>query len=277
MPYTLHMKGPASVFFKFCTYVFALIGLVLVMGYGALRLGLTTTEGIVDTGDHRFIEKADDTYTVFPLAHTPEWVAFRIAIAKDKQTLDRVSKETGLSERLLVALVVPEQMRLFYTNRPLFKEVFSPLKILGSQSQFSWGILGIKEDTAQAVETHLNDQASPFYLGGPYSHMLDFKTENHDSERFDRIINDESHYYSYLYAALFILQIEKQWKDQGIPISTRPDIIATLWNIGFNHSHPHDDPLSGGSSMDIGTTTYSFGRLAKDFYDSDEMIELFPR
>lgn len=262
--------------FRIGIYLFATIGFFLALSFGATKLGLTNTLGIIDTQQKSFLEKSVDEYPRFPLAHTPEWVAFRQAVAKDKIIIDQVSKETGVSSRMLVTILVPEQMRLFHSNRPIFKQIFEPLKILGSQSQFSWGIFGIKDETARAVEDHLRDKTSPFYLGASSEYLLDFKTNTPDQERFSRIIDENDHTYGYLYAALYIAQIEKQWGRAGFPINNKPEILATLWNLGFEKSRPNADPKSGGSSMDINSTTYSFGALAGAFYYSDELVELFP-
>ena len=265
-------------------YLFATIGFVLVGGYIATLTGLTNTKGVVDTQRDTFLTSSSSTdekgslstYGTFPLSHTPEWVAFRIAVTKDKNIIASVSKQTGVPERVLIALLAPEQMRLFYSDRQLFKDVFGPLKILGSQSQFSWGIFGIKDDTARMVENNLTNTSSPYYLGPSYEHMLDFKRTDTDQERFERIVDEHDHTYAYLYTALYIAQIEKQWKTAGYAIGARPEIIATLWNLGFEKSRPNPSPQSGGSEMEINGVSYSFGRLAKDFYYSDEMIEFFP-
>ena len=63
----------------------------------------------------------------------------------------------------------------------------------------------------------------------------------------------------------------------GIDISQRPEIIATLYNIGFKNSVPKEKPLSGGSAIEIGNNKYSFGSLAGFFYYSGELKEQFPR
>lgn len=266
-------------FIKILTYVFAAIGFILVTGYFATLLGITNTTGIIDTQTKTFIQKNNTivTYETFPLAHTPEWIAFRLAVAKDVPVIAKVSKETGIPPRVLVAILVPEQMRLFYTDRAVFKQFFEPLKMLGSQSQFSWGIFGIKDDTARAVESHLIDTQSPYYLGKSFEKSLAFTTADTDQERFTRITDEHNHLYAYRYAAIYIKQIETQWKKAGYPIDTNPAVIATLWNLGFEKSKPHKDPSSGGAAIDINGTTYSFGELARLFYYSDEMIELFPR
>lgn len=260
--------------------IFALIGFVLTSGYVAVRFGFTNTEGIIDNQTKSFIsrqEKAIPTYKDFPLAHTPEWIAFRQAIVKDLPMITKVSKETGIPARLLVAILVPEQMRLFHGSRSVFKSVFEPLKVLGSQSQFSWGIFGIKDDTAKNVESHLKDSTSPYYLGKNFENSLRFASSTDiDQERYLRITDEHNHLFSYRYAALYILEIQTQWRKQGFPINNKPEIIATLWNLGFGKSKPHANPTSGGAVLDIDGKKYSFGEIAGLFYYSDEMIEVFP-
>jgi hypothetical protein len=270
--------------FHVVTIFFAIIGFILVAGYFAIRFGFTNTQGIIDNQTKKFIPKAtvgNKTYTEFPLAHTPEWISFRQAVAKDLPIITKVSKETGVPARLLVAILVPEQMRLFYSNRPIFKQVFEPLKVLGSQSQFSWGIFGIKDDTAKSVESHLKNPSSSYYLGKKYENSLNFTSTSTsstdiDQERYLRITDEHNHLYGYRYTAFYILQIESQWKKAGFPITNKPEVIATLWNLGFSKSKPHASPSSGGAVLDINDKKYSFGEVARLFYYSDEMIELFP-
>lgn len=259
--------------------IFAIIGFVLVAGYLAMRFKLTSTIGTIDTKSDNFATPniGIKSYTKFPLAHTPEWVAFRQAVAKDKAMLEKVSKETGVPARLIIAILVPEQMRLFHSQRPIFKRVFEPLKVLGSQSQFSWGLFGIKDETARAVENHLQDKTSPFYLGPSFENALTFSSStNIDEERFQRIIDEHNHLYSYRYAALYVAQIESQWKKAGYPIKDNPAVIATLWNLGFDKSRPNANPKSGGAVIDIDGVPYSFGSLAEQFYYSDELVEIYP-
>ncbi len=272
------MNRYLRIFMRAVVIFFAIIGFFLMSGYFAMRLGFTKTEGIEDLQNQSIVKNTqkEKTYKTFPLAHTPEWIAFRQAVAKDKVIIDRVSKETGVPGRLLVAILVPEQMRLFHSNRAIFKRAFEPLKILGSQSQFSWGLFGIKDETARATEVHLKDINSPYYLGKKFESMLNFSAADSDQERFQRIIDEHNHYYSYLYTALYVAQINKQWKTAGFPINDKPAIMATLWNIGFQKSIPKSNALSGGAEIEINNVSYSFGSLAEAFYYSDELVELFP-
>jgi len=146
--------------------------------------------------------------------------------------------------------------------------------------------MGLKDDTAREIERRLKDPASPSYLGEKYEHLLDFKTaalgvsaitsEQNDQERFLRIVDEYNHYYSYLYTAIYLKEIMQEWSRAGFDISNRPEILATLFNIGFANSKPNANPEVGGSEIDIDGISYSFGGLAGLFYNSDELIELFP-
>ena len=107
--------------------------------------------------------------------------------------------------------------------------------------------------------------------------MLDFQTNDTGKERFERIINEDNHYYGYLYGALYIKQVLKQWEKAGFDISNKPEIIATLYNIGFANSKPKVNPESGGSEIEIKEEKYNFGTLAKSFYDSSELLEVFSK
>jgi len=205
--------------------------------------------------------------------NTPEWQVFKEAVSKDKDTLIRVEKETGIKSRTLVAILAAEQMRLYYSQRGIYEKFFAPLKILGSQSQFSWGIMGLKPDTAIVIENNLTSTTSPFYLGKANENILTFTDKDTDQQRFERITNEHDHYYAYLYSSIYLKQIIAQWQKVGVDISNRPEILATLYNIGFANSKPNSNPQVGGAELDIGDQKYSFGRLAYEFYYSGELTD----
>ncbi len=218
-----------------------------------------------------------DSKSPFVWANSDEWQFFKTSVLKDKDILAKIQAKTGVNSRILVSQLMAEQMRLFYSDRPWFKEAIAPLKVLGSMTQFSWGIFGIKPETAIRIEDNLKDQKSIFYPGADYEKMLDFQSKNISQERFQKITDSDDHYYSYLYAALYDKEIISQWKKVNIDISDRPEILATLFNIGFDHSKPNADPQVGGAELQIGDSTYSFGRLAFEFYYSGELLDEFPQ
>lgn len=295
-----HLKKAARHTFRVIIATFAAIGIVLTGGYFAIKFGLTNTKGVIDD---RFIASPNPTNSSTlptynfddqnrpiiasssPWIKSEEWQVLKEAIIKDKLLINQVASLTDVSPRLIAAQLVVEQLRLFTSEREVYKQIFAPLKILGNQSQFSWGVVGLKEHTAKQIEVNLKDTTSPFYLGPRYENLLDFdpstssgQATNIDAERFNRIANTDmgrDHYYAYLYTALYLKQIEKQWERAGYPITNRPEILSTLYNIGFNNSKPNSNPQAGGAEIEIAGTTYSFGGLAYEFYYSEELLKEF--
>ena len=273
-------KITQNIAFKIITYIFALVGFFLTLGFVAVRFGLTNTQGIIDRQSEYFRKQNTHntgTTTSPAWTHDAEYQNFKQAITNDVPVLKRVESETGVPERLIVSMVFVEQMRLYYTDRALFKELFAPLKILGTQTKFSLGVSGIKEETAKQIEQNLKDPTSPYYLGSSYEHYLDFKTTDIDKERFARLTDYKNRYYSYLYTALYLKELMTSWNKAGYSIDQKPEVVATLFNIGFEHSVPKPDPLVGGAQINVNDTTYSFGGLAHEFYYSDELLDIFPR
>lgn len=213
---------------------------------------------------------------VFVWMNTEDWNTFKAATVKDKEVVARVAGETGVEPRMIVAQLVAEQLRLFNSDREVYKQFFAPLKILGSETKFSLGVTGVKEETAIEIENNLKDAHSSYYPGPQYEHMLDFKTGDVAAERYDRITNEHDHYYAYLYTALYLKEIEQQWKNDGYDIAHRPEILSTLFNIGFKHSKPNATPETGGAMIEIAGEQYSFGSLGYEFYYSGEMMDEFP-
>ncbi len=220
--------------------------------------------------------KTSNTQSAFEWMNIPEWEVFKEAVVKDKHLIDSVSQVTGVEERLIVACLVGEQIRLFNSNREAFKKWIGPLKILSVESQFSFGVTGIKEHTAQKIERLLKDPSSEFYLGEAYENLLDFSTENVAEERISRLTSFRNHYYSYLYAAIFLKQVKLQWEKAGYPIENRPEILTTLFNVGFPQSNPNPAPRVGGSTIKIHEVPYTFGMIGYQFYYSGELFDLFP-
>lgn len=269
--------------FQIFLYLFAAIGVFFIVGYLAVRFGLTNQEGIIDTQRQGFLNGINAPAPTphanenVPWPQSEEWQVLATAISRDQEALTRAATDSGVPARLIVANLVAEQLRLFFTEREFYKQFFYPLKILGSQTQFSWGVMGMKEATAIQVEQHLVDPASPYYLGPEYEHRLDFVTSDPKSERFTRMTDQKDHYWSYLYAGLYLKQIMAQWERAGYPIGDNPAVLSTLYNIGFANSSPKPNPAVGGAAITVGPRTYSFGGLAAEFYQSDLLISLFPR
>lgn len=228
--------------------------------------------------------------TSFAWADSPEWNTLSTALIKDRETIRRAAGDAGISPRILVSIVIAEQLRFFTSDRESFKKFFEPLKVLGTMSEFSLGVSGVKQDTAKIIEQNLKNKSSPYYIGAEYENLLDAHVsnysnqisnnsdqngENADSIRFLRLTDSKDHYYSYLYTSLFARQIIEQWKREGYDLSYRPEILATLFNLGFDKSVPKLNPKMAGAEVTVGGETYTFGRLAYEFYYSGEIVDIF--
>jgi hypothetical protein len=205
-----------------------------------------------------------------------EWQALKEAIKKDKKLIDSAAKVCGVEPRMIATCLIGEQIRLFKSDREIFKTVLKPLKILSVGNYISFGVTGIKDFTAIAVENNLKNPSSKFYLGPKYENLINFQTADPATERMNNLVNYKNHYYSYLYAGLIVRQIREQWKREGYDISYRPEILATLFNVGFGWSKPKPNPVVGGSHIVIGEKTYTFGGIGYEFYYSGELTEEFP-
>jgi len=216
-----------------------------------------------------------ESKTIFPWMDNEQWNTIRQAIVKDKDVIEKASLIAGIEPRLLVSCAIVEQVRLFNSDRELFKKFFEPLKILGNANKISLGIMGIKENTAIKTEGHLKDSNSPYYLGANLQNVLDFENGSGGNNRYDRL-TENTHYYSYLYCAIYLKQMMTQWEKAGYDIKYRPEIAGTLFNVGFPQSKPNPNPKVGGSNIDVEGIKYTFGSLAYEFYYSGELIDAFP-
>lgn len=211
-----------------------------------------------------------------PWMNGPEWPALKEAITRDSALINRAGRLTGVEPRLIVGCLIGEQIRLFNSKREMFKKYLGPVKVLSVQSQFSYGVNGIKEQTAITVEEHLKDPTSEFYMGKAYEHLLDFETDDHFTERYKRLVDYGNHLYSYIYTGCILHQTMLQWRRAGYDISDRPDLLFTLFNVGFAQSVPKANPMPGGSHIEVGGVEYTFGAIGFDFYYSGELANVFP-
>lgn len=272
-------------------HIFGLIGFLFTFVFIGMQFNLFSVKGSIAERNSFFKNTASTTpikvddyrctdgTKVCDIFLTPEWQTVSYGLQKDAPVLERVSKETGVPVRLLVSLAVPEQLRFFSSERDVYKKYFEPLKILGSMSQFSLGVTGIKPHTAEEIENNLVSTTSLYYLGKDLETKLSYREgEDRDKEQFARLTNSKDHYYSYLYTAFFIKQIDSAWVRAGFPIAKNNEgVYATLFNLGFAKSRPNANPKIGGAFIKIGGRNYTYGEIAARFLESEELIKQFPK
>jgi hypothetical protein len=222
-------------------------------------------------------EQAHAPISAFNWADTDEWALMRDVFTRDQDVINKAAKDAHVSPRMIIATVIGEQFRFFSSKREVFKSYFEPMKILASLSQTSYGIAGLKPKTIGEIEANLKDTSSPFYPGKELEHVADYAPDAvHDDEMMNRITNTKDPYYSYLYVGLYLKEVQSQWQKQGFDVSKRPEVLGTLYNLGFFYSKPNATPAAGGTLIHVNNTDYVYGDLAYEFYYSGELGDLFP-
>ena len=282
------MKKVLRTIFDILVCAFAFIGLAFTVVFFGMRFGLFNVRGSISARNQSI---SGTTAVALPPStpacvskaptcdwtETPEWAVVSGGLQKDATTINTVSTETGVPARMIASVVVPEQTRFFTAERDVFKRYFEPLKILGSLTQFSLGVSGIKQDTAVNIEKYANDPTSPFYPGDGVAALIAYPAGvDHDTTLYNRLTDNKDHTYQYLYTAIYIKEIEAQWQKAGFDISKNPGVIVTLFNIGFQHSLPNANPQPGGAVISSGGNNYTYGELGADFYASSQLTDIFP-
>jgi hypothetical protein len=232
-------------------------------------------------------EKADiTTVSIFPWANYREWKEFCRVVKADKKAIDSVSRLTGVESRLIVMCLVGEQIRMFNSGRERFKKYVLPYTRLFLPTNRGYGVTGILEHTALRIEKNLFDTKSPFYAGDYFQKCVNVNDsfpdvikadiEAHKHKTIQRLIKGGDHYYCYLYTAFFLRQLQSHWEKSGFTLAYRPEILGTLYNLGYQKSKPKKNPEVGGSSFNVGDNQYTFGGLCYEFYYSGELQDLFP-
>jgi hypothetical protein len=121
-----------------CIYFFAAVGVFFTLAFFAIKLHLTNVSGTNDRILHapETNEKITQVSSSQAWIKTREWKTLKVAITADASTINKAAIATHIPARLIVAQLVVEQLRLFTSNREIYKQVFEPLKILGAESVF---------------------------------------------------------------------------------------------------------------------------------------------
>ena len=227
-----------------------------------------------------------ENLSLFEFSNYKVWRDFCKVVRNDKKAIDSVSKITGVESRLIVMCLVGEQVRMFNSGRERFKQYVMPFSRIMMPTNRGYGVTGILENTALRIERTLLDTKSPFYPGDyfyrclnvndGFPHVIDDSIKAHRHKTIQRLIAGGNHYYSYLYTAFLLRQYQAHWESKGYDLSKRPEILGTLFNIGYQKSVPKANPEAGGSSFKVGKKMYTFGGLCFEFYYSGELLDLFP-
>lgn len=235
----------------------------------------------------RIVDQANKaSLSIYPWANYKEWKEFCRVVQADSAAIDSVSRITGVESRLIVMCLVGEQIRMFNSLREQFKKYVVPYNRLIMTTNRGYGVTGILQNTALKIESNVYDKKSPFYAGDYFQQCLNLKDtfpelvvdtiEAHKHHTIQRLMKGGDHFYSYLYTAFFLRQFQAHWEKSGYTLAYRPEILGTLYNLGYQKSKPKKNPSVGGSTFNVGDKEYTFGGLCYEFYYSGELMDLFP-
>ena len=234
----------------------------------------------------RKIRAKNNPKSLFEFSNYAVWKTFCDAVKKDKAAIDSASRITGVESRMIVMCLVGEQVRMFNANRERFKQYVYPFSRVILPKNRGYGVTSILEHTALQIEQNLINKNSPFYPGDYFYKCLNTtdaapglvvdSIKAHQHKTIQRLIMGGDHFYSYLYTAFLIRQYQAHWQRAGQDLSYRPEIVGTLFNLGFHKSKPKKNPEVGGASFTVGNKEYTFGGLCYEFYYSGEMLKDFP-
>ena len=234
----------------------------------------------------RKIKAKNNPKSLFEFSNYAVWKTFCAAVKKDKAAIDSASRITGVESRMIVMCLVGEQVRMFNANRERFKQYVYPFSNVILPKNRGYGVTSILEHTALQIEQNLINPKIQFYPGDYFYKCLNTtdaapglvidSIKAHQHKTIQRLIMVCDHFYSYLYTAFLIRQYQAHWQREGQDLSFRPEIVGTLFNLGFHKSKPKKNPEVGGSSFTVGNKEYTFGGLCYEFYYSGEMLKDFP-
>jgi hypothetical protein len=196
----------------------------------------------------------------FEWSETPLWDSTKVALQDDLPAIREAAARTGLSPRLVALPALCEHLRRAESFREAYKRFFTRFIPMGN---LSMGVTGIKPESLADLVPWCDSADLPLVDSMP----LD--TIRHRLQGPDRS-------WSYLYAALYMKCILRQWQASGVDLSRRPEIVMTVYNLGMRHCPPRPEPLAGGAVFEIGGTEHSFGSFSREFYWSGQMYPQLP-
>jgi len=200
-------------------------------------------------------------------------------LIRNSEQIKKVGNELNLDPRIIASVIYVEQaqhaMRFTGKLEDFISSVVGGDTLLGLAGA-SIGPYQLKASAVSQADSYLRDPSSEFYLGAQFENYLsEIPLNRFNSEE---ILDDEQKAIKAI--GVILAQFQKQWKEDsnGIDISNRPDILATLFNIGFKKSIPKKNPQSGGFVYyDISGVEKNFGDRSYDWYFSDKLTSIFPK
>jgi hypothetical protein len=183
------------------------------------------------------------------------------AIQKSANEINGAGRSFNISPRLIACVIYSENLlNVTWKDRDV-----DPL-LARYGLDVSLGLGQVKVSTAQWIETALHERENKYYIGSLYSEVVPFSPVR--DTLIKRLLDPD---WNTKYVAAYLAMIRNRWKEAGEDIGEKADILATLYSAGviengIEKRAPHADPRPN-----------EFGNVARSFYLSDQLIDMFPR
>lgn len=238
--------------------------LIEAKNYDKLITTLENLEAVVPAAFRKNQSTTQQLHTRFTRHSNFSYLKEQFIEDKDDKFRSHVTKVANifnLEPELIQAAILGEQIRWFFTYRGVAKQLLKDKLQIMHMGQGSYGIWGIKLDTA--IDTEIRVQTNYPEVWRQY-----FTYPNTEKDikqaRQARLESSQTHFFQILYVWAILKEILQTREDAGYDISKQPWVILTLYNIG--NKKPHDNPDVGGSLIEIEWQEYSFGALAMLMY-----------
>lgn len=196
----------------------------------------------------------------FEWSESPLWDSTRVALEEDLPVIREAARRMGLSPRLVALPALCEHLRRAESFRETYKKLFTKFIPMGN---LSMGVTGIKPESLAKLLPFCDSADLPLIDSMPL-------------DTIRRRLQSSDRSWAYLYAGLYMKCVIRQWREAGVDLSRRPEIVMTIYNLGLNHCPPRPNPLAGGAVFRIGDVEHSFGSFSREFYWSGLMYPQLP-
>jgi hypothetical protein len=196
----------------------------------------------------------------FEWSQSALWDSTSVALQGDLPMIREAARRMGLSPRLVALPALCEHLRRAESFRETYKRLFTKFIPMGN---LSMGVTGIKPESLGRLLPYCDSADLPLIDSMPL-------------DTIRRRLQSPDHSWSYLYAALYMKCVIRQWREAGIDISRRPEIVMTIYNLGLNHCPPRPNPLAGGAVFQLDGVEHSFGSFSREFYWSGQLYPQLP-
>ncbi len=193
-------------------------------------------------------------------------------------SINKYSSELGIDARIVGGVIYVEMFRNLTTPKGFIETKLEGNWFTRELLSLKGATFGIGQMACMEMggcRRHFKSPKSPFYMGKKFENYITQEDFIKANEGTPYVTESGVNGYKYTnpdaqikFVAAMIAQIQSHWKNAGYDISSKPEILGTLYNLGFEKSKPKAHPKSGGTENYIFGENMRFGDAVKAWHDS---------